>query len=266
VSHFDLAGRVAVVTGGNGGIGLGMARGLARAGAAVAVAARKREKSLRAVDELEALGAPAAAFEVDVTDEAAVAALVQAVVERFGRLDILVNNAGINIRKPPQDLALAEWRQVLDTNLTSAFLVSRAVYPVMKAQGGGKIIKTASGFGMRGGRNNWTFVAAKAGLPTVWAISAVFSVVTVAMVVGQSLLGYAGVRLIAAPWMERYAHTLAGLVIALTGIFAIFWRFRFGLGATTNLSDGYPFGLWIAFDVVTGTALALSSRYSAIIR
>ena len=65
------------------------------------------------------------------------------------------------------------------------------------------------------------FVAAKAGLPTVWAISAVFSVVTVAMVVGQSLLGYAGVRLIAAPWMERYAHTLAGLVIALTGIFVI---------------------------------------------
>ena len=144
MSHFDLAGRVAVVTGGNGGIGLGMARGLARAGAAVAVAARKREKSLRAVDELEALGAPAAAFEVDVTDEAAVAALVQAVVERFGRLDILVNNAGINIRKPPQDLALAEWRQVLDTNLTSAFLVSRAVYPVMKAQGGGKIINIGS--------------------------------------------------------------------------------------------------------------------------
>ena len=63
--------------------------------------------------------------------------------------------------------------------------------------------------------------AAQQGLPTVWAISAVFSVVTVAMVVGQSLLGYAGVRLIAAPWMERYAHTLAGLVIALTGIFVI---------------------------------------------
>ncbi len=144
MSHFDLAGRVAVVTGGNGGIGLGMARGLARAGAAVAVAARNREKSLRAVEDLEALGAPAVAFEVDVTDEAAVAALVQAVVERFGRLDILVNNAGINIRKPPQDLALAEWRQVLDTNLTSAFLVSRAVYPVMKAQGGGKIINIGS--------------------------------------------------------------------------------------------------------------------------
>ncbi len=141
---FDLGGRVAVVTGGNGGIGLGMARGLARAGASVAVAARNRDKSRRAVAELEGLGAAAAAFEADVADEAAVAGLVRAVIARFGRVDVLVNNAGINIRKPLQDLALDEWRRVLDTNLTSAFLVSRAVYPLMKAQGGGKIINIGS--------------------------------------------------------------------------------------------------------------------------
>src|ERR1700719_1956076 len=94
---FDLTGRVAIVTGGNGGIGLGMARGMAAAGAGIVVAARNREKSERAV-----------------TDEAAVARLLQATLQRFGRVDVLVNNAGTNIRKPPQDLALAEWRAIID--------------------------------------------------------------------------------------------------------------------------------------------------------
>src|SRR5437870_5854191 len=139
VGAFDLKGRVAVVTGGNGGIGLGMGRGLAEAGAAVVVAARNREKSGRAVAELRGLGAEAEAIEVDVADEGSVNALVKATIERFGRLDILVNNAGMNIRKPVENLALAEWRQVIDVNLTSAFLASRACYPVMKKQRGGKI-------------------------------------------------------------------------------------------------------------------------------
>src|SRR5512144_888427 len=101
-----------------------MARGMSAAGAAVVVAARNREKSARAVKELEGLGAPAVAIEVDVADEASVNALVQSAMERWGRLDVLVKTAGINIRKPPQDLTLAEWRLVLDTNLTSAFLGS----------------------------------------------------------------------------------------------------------------------------------------------
>jgi len=141
---FDLKGRVAVVTGGNGGIGLGMARGLARAGAAVVVAARNRTKNQRAADELEALGADAMALEVDVAEEASVRAMVRAVTDRFHRLDVLVNNAGMNIRKPPQDFTLAEWRQVMDVNLTSAFLTSREAYPLMKEQGGGKIINIGS--------------------------------------------------------------------------------------------------------------------------
>jgi 2-deoxy-D-gluconate 3-dehydrogenase len=141
---FDLKGRVAVVTGGNGGIGLGMARGLARAGAAIAVAARNQEKSRRAVEELAELGVQAMAVAVDVALEPSVTDMVKAVVDRFGRLDVLVNNAGINIRKPPQDLALEEWHEVMDTNLTSAFLASRQVYPLMKAQGGGKIINIGS--------------------------------------------------------------------------------------------------------------------------
>ncbi|HET7876748.1 MAG TPA: glucose 1-dehydrogenase [Methylomirabilota bacterium] len=148
---FDLKGRVAVVTGGNGGIGLGMARGLAAAGARVVVAARNRDKSRRAVGELAELGAEAVAIEVDVADEASTAALVQETVTRLGRLDVLVNNAGTNIRKPPQDYSLAEWRQVLDTNLTSAFLLSRAAYPVMKRQGRGKLINIGSMMSIFGG-------------------------------------------------------------------------------------------------------------------
>ena len=141
---FDLRGKVAIVTGGNGGIGLGMARGLANAGALVAVAARNKEKSSSATRELRALGTEAIALDVDVADEASVSAMVGETVTRWGRLDILVNNAGINIRKPADELSLDEWRKVLDTNLTSAFLCARAAYPEMKRAGGGKIVNVGS--------------------------------------------------------------------------------------------------------------------------
>ena len=141
---FDLKGRVAIVTGGNGGIGLGMARGLAAAGARVVVAGRDQTKSRAAVEDLTGRGAEAYAVAVDVTDEAAVGRMIDATTERWGRLDVLVNNAGINIRKPVQELSLAEWHQVLDTNLTSAFLCSKAAYPAFKKAGGGKIINIGS--------------------------------------------------------------------------------------------------------------------------
>ncbi len=141
---FTLREKVAIVTGGNGGIGLGMARGLAKAGAPIVIAARNEEKSSSAVEELRALGTDAIAVPADVSDEASVDALMAAVIEKFGRLDILVNNAGTTVRKPPQELALAEWRHVLETNLTSAFLCSRGAYPHLKAGGGGKIINIGS--------------------------------------------------------------------------------------------------------------------------
>ena len=141
---FDLKGRVAIVTGGNGGIGLGMAKGLAKAGARVVVAARNREKSSAAVRELQALGSDALALDVDVTNERSVEALVGATVQQCGRLDILVNNAGINIRKPAHELPLQQWQQEIDTNLTSAFVCSQAAYPQFKRAGGGKIINIGS--------------------------------------------------------------------------------------------------------------------------
>src|ERR1700712_3371164 len=121
-SPFDLTGRVAIVTGGNGGIGLGMARGLAEAGAAVAIVGGNAAKSDVAVAELKQRGARAISVIADVTDKAAVAAMVERTKNEFGRIDILVNNAGINVRKPPHVLAPEEWDSVIKTNLTSAFL------------------------------------------------------------------------------------------------------------------------------------------------
>jgi 2-deoxy-D-gluconate 3-dehydrogenase len=109
----DLGGRVAIVTGGNSGIGLGMAKGLAAAGAMLVIAGRNAQKNAAAGQVLQALGAQALAVEADVTQEDACRALVQAALERFGRLDILVNNAGTNIRKPPQDYTLEEWKPTL---------------------------------------------------------------------------------------------------------------------------------------------------------
>ena len=161
---FDLKGKVAVVTGGNGGIGLGMARGLARAGARVVIAARNEVKSKRAVQELEALGPGARAVATDVTDEAAVRRMVKATLDAYERLDILVNNAGTNIRKPPHEITLAEWHQVLDTNLTSAYLCSHAVYPAMKGAGGGKIINIGSMMSIFGAGFAPAYAASKGGI------------------------------------------------------------------------------------------------------
>jgi 2-deoxy-D-gluconate 3-dehydrogenase len=144
MSLFDLTGRVALVTGGNGGIGLGMARGMAGAGAAIAVAGRNAAKSEAAAAELAKLGVKTAVVTGDVADEAQCRRMVEETVAKLGRLDILVNNAGMNIRKPPQDLATAEWKEVIDTNLTSAFVLSQAAYPAMKEGGRGKIINIGS--------------------------------------------------------------------------------------------------------------------------
>ncbi|HYL19453.1 MAG TPA: SDR family NAD(P)-dependent oxidoreductase, partial [Burkholderiales bacterium] len=161
---FDLTGKVAIVTGGNGGIGLGMAKGLAKAGARVVVAGRNEEKSKAAVRELQALGSDALAVNVDVADEASVDSMTAETVQRCGRLDILVNNAGVNIRKPAHELTLAEWRQVIDINLTSAFLCSRSAYPHLKRAGGGKIINIGSMMSIFGASFAPAYGASKGGM------------------------------------------------------------------------------------------------------
>ena len=141
---FGLDGQVAIVTGGNGGIGLGIARGLAEAGAGIVVAARNEDKTAGAVELLRGLGVEALGLKVDVADEASVAAAVSETFDRFGRIDILVNNAGIGIRKPPQDYTAEEWDRVLGINLKGTFLCSRAVYSHMVRAGAGSIINIGS--------------------------------------------------------------------------------------------------------------------------
>ncbi|WP_137043782.1 SDR family NAD(P)-dependent oxidoreductase [Pseudolabrys sp. FHR47] len=144
MSAFDLSGRVALVTGGNGGIGLGMAKGLAGAGATVVIAGRNKAKADTALAELRAIDSRADFVEIDVLKEESCRGAVNAVADKLGRLDILVNNAGTAVRKPPEELTAAEWHLVMDTNVTSAFLCSQAVYPHMKKAGAGKIINIGS--------------------------------------------------------------------------------------------------------------------------
>ena len=144
MTMFDLQKRVAFVTGGNGGIGLGMAKGLASAGASIVIAGRNKSKAQSALAELHTLGAKAEFIELDVLDENSCRDAVQRTADRFGRLDIVVNNAGTTVRKQPQDLTAKDWRLVMETNLTSAFLCSQAAYPHMVRAGGGKIINIGS--------------------------------------------------------------------------------------------------------------------------
>ena len=160
MTSFDLTGKVALVTGGNGGIGLGMAKGLAEAGAHVMVAGRNKDKNSHAV---EALGDKADAIAVDMAEESGARAAIDAAVNKFGRLDILVNNAGTNIRKPPQDYAMEEWHRVLNINLTSLFVCCQAAYPHMKLRGG-KIINIGSMMSIFGASFAAPYGASKGGV------------------------------------------------------------------------------------------------------
>jgi 2-deoxy-D-gluconate 3-dehydrogenase len=160
-SPFDLTGRVALVTGGNGGIGLGIAKGLAQAGANVAIAGRNTAKNSAAVTELEALGVQAIAVQADVADEGSVDRMINSVSDRFGRIDILVANAGINVRKQPEDYSLAEWHQIINANLTSLFLCANAVLPEFNKAGGGKIITIGSMSSIFGGAIIGPYAASK---------------------------------------------------------------------------------------------------------
>src|SRR3984957_14276319 len=122
---FDLTGRVAVVTGGNGGIGRGIALGLAKAGSAVAVLARNEEKNERVLDELQALGVPALAVKIDLAERGQLQPALDTVEQKLGPIDILVNNAGIIVLGGVLDLAPEDWDRVLETNLNACFLLSK---------------------------------------------------------------------------------------------------------------------------------------------
>jgi 2-deoxy-D-gluconate 3-dehydrogenase len=248
---WNLQGKVAIVTGGNGGIGLSMAQGLAAAGATVVIAARDAEKSATAVATLGALGIASSAIAVDVTDEAACQAMVASTVSQYGRLDILINNAGMNIRKPPQDYTLAEWHQILQTNLTSAFLCSQAAYPAMKRASGGKIINIGSMMSIFGASFNAPYAASKGGivqmtraLACAWAADHIQ--------VNAVLPGWVDTDL-----TQTARRDVAGLherVLARTP--AGRW------GAASDFAGIAVFLASAASDFVTGTAIPVDGGYS----
>jgi len=161
---FDLSGKVAVVTGGNDGLGFGIAQGMALAGAGIVVAGRRTERNVAAAQALAALGVNTTGVEVDVCKESSCRSLLETTLKRFGRIDILINNAGIAIRKQPESYTLGEWNKVINTNLTGAFLCSQAAYPHMKRNGGGKIVNIGSMLSIFGASYAVAYGASKGGL------------------------------------------------------------------------------------------------------
>lgn len=164
-SMFDLSGKVAFITGGNGGIGKAIGLGFARSGAkAVFIAARNHEKSRQASKEIEAAGAPSAFHSCDVADPASVDAAVAEAIAKFGSIDIVVNNSGTTVRKQPQDVLPNEWDGVIDTNLKGVYLVSRACHPHLKARAAGKVINIGSMLSIFGNEYASVYAASKGGV------------------------------------------------------------------------------------------------------
>lgn len=164
----QLADKVAVVTGGNQGIGKAIARAFAAEGAKLAICARNAQKLEAAADELRGLGAEVLQKPLDVTDEAAVDGLFAAVTEKFGRVDILVNNAGAFDGGRIDEVTLAGWNNVIGACLTGAFLASRAAFRIMQEQGGGRILNIGSISAQRPREGNTPYAAAKFG---VWGLT-----------------------------------------------------------------------------------------------
>jgi 2-dehydro-3-deoxy-D-gluconate 5-dehydrogenase len=164
MSLFDLTGRVALITGGNRGIGRAMGRAMASAGASIVIAGRSPDLNEAAAREIESLGSSVLHLQVNVSDTGSCAELVNRAAEWRGGLDILVNNAGTNLRKAPQDYSLEEWHWILNTNLTSAFACSQSAYQRFRVRGGGKIINVGSMFSLFGASFAAAYAASKGGM------------------------------------------------------------------------------------------------------
>ncbi len=164
MDRFTLRSRVALVTGAGRNLGREIALALAEAGADVALTGRSLSELEKAAQEVRDRGRKALALTMDVTDYVQVEAAVRKIVAEFGRIDILVNNAATRSHKPVLDLSPEEWRTVVDTNLTGAFLCCKAVGPVMIRQGGGRVINISSRAGSRGRAGVSAYCASKGGL------------------------------------------------------------------------------------------------------
>lgn len=162
----DLSGKIAVITGGGSGIGLGTAQLLSAYGATVCIV-DVSDKSEAKAQEIRDAGRNAAFFKCDVTNEQQVSEVVNAICQQFGKIDILFNNAGVTVRKTIVDLSEKEWDFVLDVGLKGLFLFSKYVIPVMEKNGGGSIINTGSGWGLKGGDLAAAYCAVKGGIVNV---------------------------------------------------------------------------------------------------
>ncbi len=163
-SDFDLGGAVAIVTGGNGGIGRGIAVELARAGADVVIAARSAEKTAAVVAEIQALGRKCLGVKCDVLDGENIARTVETTLSHFGRLSVVVNNSGVAGGGPPQSIPEETWDRVVDTNLKGTFLFCQAAHPALVASGGGKIINIGSEYAIFGSAAVLPYSASKGGV------------------------------------------------------------------------------------------------------
>ena len=162
---FSLKGRVAIVTGGNGGIGKGIAESLAAAGADIVIAARNEIKTEKAAQDIrDSSGGRILGYQIDIGKDDEIQELVNTVREKLGRIDILVNNAGMSIRKMPQEYDIREWDEVLDINLRAPFLFCQSVYPLMKSGGKGKIINIGSMYSIFGGAKVNPYATSKGGI------------------------------------------------------------------------------------------------------
>lgn len=165
MDFFDLSGKVAIITGGNGGLGLGIAKGLAKEGCALALVGRNQEKIDRAVDEMTAQGYRAIGVRADVSREEDVNRMVRETVDQLGRVDILFNNAAISWGIHPDKMTLDEWNNFIAIDLTSCFLCCKAVYPEMVKAGGGKIVNVGSAITSNKGFGKLVhYAAAKGGM------------------------------------------------------------------------------------------------------
>lgn len=167
LERLSLDGRSIVVTGGGTGLGLAMVRALARAGADVVVAGRRQAPIDEAAAEVGSLGRRGVAVSTDVSDSGQVDRMIAVTLETLGKVDVLISNAGRtteNVHAPIWDITDEEWRAGIDTNLTGAFYGARAVARHMADRGSGKIVNVASGYGLRGGRNMYTYTCSKGGI------------------------------------------------------------------------------------------------------
>ncbi len=164
LNEFDLTGKLAIVTGGNGGIGRGIAVGLARAGADIVIAARNQEKTAKVAEEIRGLKRRCLGIRCDATNRDDIRTTIETTLREFGKLNILVNNAGIAGGGPPQSIPEEVWDSVLDTNLKAAFLFSQAVFPALAEAGGGKIINIGSEYSIFGSARVLPYSASKGGV------------------------------------------------------------------------------------------------------